>query len=716
MKTGIVMMLLMGLAAGTVQAALIAYEPFEGVDGTDVDTTTGGTGWTGAWSDTRGAATQFVFSDPGLTFGGLETSGLKATYLGNGAGGNTRYSRSLGSAITVDASNPELWASYVLDLNETQAGRGCGVELTNGGSPVVGFGKGINRALAIGEGDDLGVGSAALNVAPVVAKSGATFFVLKLAFDGADTVATVYAAKGTETGFDISDVGTFGGSATITLSGPITIDGVNLFGYHGSTATNSVDDIRIGDSYGDFFETDLANTPIPGNNDSDVSLATDLEWQPPTPSTYIATGYDVWFGTEPNELDPARDMTQIAVKQAATAVLNADLVTEWGAGLVNGQKYYWQVDAYEPNVLGDTLHPGDLWNFTAIPPNVIINDDPVSVTVAAGDEAVFTVNAANAAGYLWYKSTDAVTYTELSGETSQSLTLSNVQQEHEGWYFCHVDGIEPQDSTAARLMTERLLGHWTFDNTLDAAVGGLTATAVDPNEDNAIAPSVGYGTDGDAMIGMGSLSLDNSEISEGGWLSVPGSEQLYNFYPQGLTISTWIKTTVSGYDEIVSKNYDDGASRFFHRLAGSNGLFRFGSAGAWTNGAINDGDWHLMVTTYDPATKTTQVYLDGEPRGSASMSPTSEGNLAPITIGGSALPNATKDSAWNGFIDDVKIYTYALTTEAIAQEYFDVTGVASCIYEFDGAAFDVNNDCVVNMADMAMVAQYWLDSGLYPPI
>ena len=39
-----------------------------------------------------------------------------------GTGGNTSYSRSLGSAITVDASNSELWASYLLDLNETQSG------------------------------------------------------------------------------------------------------------------------------------------------------------------------------------------------------------------------------------------------------------------------------------------------------------------------------------------------------------------------------------------------------------------------------------------------------------------------------------------------------------------------------------------------------------------------------------------------------------------
>lgn len=227
----------------------IAYEPFDGADGTDVDTTTGGTGWTGAWSDTRGAATQFVFSDPGLTFGDLETSGLKATYLGNGTGGNTRYSRSLGSAITVDASNPELWASYLLDLNEINSGRGCGVELTNGGTPVVGFGKGVNRDLAIGEGGNLGVQGTAINVAPLVVETGATFFVLKLAFDGTDTVATVYAAKSTETGFDISDVGTFGGSATITLSGSITIDGVNLFGYHGSTVTNSMDEIVLARQY-----------------------------------------------------------------------------------------------------------------------------------------------------------------------------------------------------------------------------------------------------------------------------------------------------------------------------------------------------------------------------------------------------------------------------------------------------------------------------------
>ncbi len=709
-------MLLMAFAAGTAQGALIAYEPFEGTETAAVDGTSGGAGWNGAWTISAGGAGSFTFVSPGMTFTEVETSGLKATYDPTGVS-TTLFNRSLTLAITVDASNPEVWASALVEIGsgggDVNSGRGIGVELTNSGTAVVGFGKHLNSNFGVGPAMS---GAGWVNSTVPANSVGIRFVVLKLTFDGTDTVATVYVATDGDT-IDITDPTTFTGTATTTIAGALTFDGVNLYGYHGGTTSNGVDEIKVADSYSDFFETDLANTPIPGDNVSGVSLTTDLSWQPPTPSTYIATGYDVWFGTEPNELDPAYDITQIAAKQAATAVLNADLVAAWGAGLVNGQKYYWQVDAYEPNVLGDALHPGDLWNFTAMPPNVIINDGPVSVTVAAGDEAVFTVDASNAAGYQWYKSTDmGVTYTELSGETLASLTLGNVQQTDEGWYFCHVDGIEPQDSAVARLMTERLVGHWTFDNTLDAAVGGLTAVAVDPNENNAIAPAIDYGVDADSMIGSGSLSLDNSEFSEGGWLTVPGSEELYNFYPQGLTISTWIKTTVSGYDEIVSKNYDDGASRFFHRIAGSNGLFRFGSAGAWTNGAINDGNWHLMVSTYDAATGTAQVYLDGEPRGSASMSPTSEGNLAPITIGGSALPDATKAFAWNGFIDDVKIYTYALTKEAIAQEYFDVTGVASCIYEFDGAAFDVNNDCVVNMADMAMVAQYWLDSGLYPPI
>lgn len=709
MKKMLVLMLLAVMSAG-VSAALIAYDPFEGNDAADVDTTTGGTGWTGAWSKTTTTAAHFVFSDPGNTFDTLDVAGQKALFLGSG-GGTARYNRSI-SSVTVDGSNPELWFSYILELNETQSGRGCGVELTNGGTSVVALGKGVNK--------NIGIGTAFTTdfVNTTLTRPGVSFLVLKLEFDGTDTIATIYGAKGDEAGFDISDVATFGATYSITLTGPVTIDGVNLYGYHSSTLTNSIDEVRLGDSYGDFFETDLANTPVPGDTVPGVSLTTDLSWQPPTPSTYIATGYDVWFGTEPNELNiAAYDITQIAVKQAGTTILNADLVTEWGAGLVNGQKYYWYVDAYEPNGLSDILHLGDLWSFTAIPSNVIINDDPVSVTVAAGfDQEVFTVNASNATGYQWYKSTDAVSYTELAGETLASLTLGNVQQDDEGWYFCHVDGIDPQDSAAAQLMTERLVGYWTFDNTLADAESGLTTTVIDPNETDGIPPVWGYGADADAIVGTGSLELNNSDdpsYNVGGWLQIDNSADLFNFYPQGLTISTWIKTPAgqSGeYNEIVSKNAGVTATRLFHRVAGTNGLFRMGSPGATTQQSISDGQWHLMVSTYDPTTGTAQVYLDGTARNS--FSPTPETNSAPLTIGGSSSEGA--EFGWIGFIDDVKIYTYPRTAEDVAQEYFDVTGKRSCIYEFDGAAVDLSGNCIADIADVAMLAEFWLDNGLYP--
>lgn len=60
---------------------------------------------------------------------------------------------------------------------------------------------------------------------------------------------TVYVATGDEAELDITDVSTFTGTATITLTSAVTIDGVNLYGYHSSTTSNTIDEIVIARQY-----------------------------------------------------------------------------------------------------------------------------------------------------------------------------------------------------------------------------------------------------------------------------------------------------------------------------------------------------------------------------------------------------------------------------------------------------------------------------------
>ena len=71
---------------------------------------------------------------------------------------------------------------------------------------------------------------------------------LKLAFDGTDTTATMY-IDGSAT----APLGSASAVGSITIAGAVSIDGVNLYGYHSLTVDNTLDELRIGDTKADII-------------------------------------------------------------------------------------------------------------------------------------------------------------------------------------------------------------------------------------------------------------------------------------------------------------------------------------------------------------------------------------------------------------------------------------------------------------------------------
>jgi len=224
------------------RTSLIAYEGFQGTADVDLDGNGSGTGWADAsWTDENGTASQFVYEDPGLVHKTLAVSGLSATYKGNGSGANTRYSRGLDTTITLDTDGETLWASYILDMQETFSGRGFGVELTNNGSPVVAFGKGVNSSSGLGT-------AFTSNWENVGNPTGVKLLMLELFYDlTADETTAMLLIDGSAS----APLGSASATGSITIPGPVTIDGVNLYGYHTDTVDNTLDELRLGDTQGD---------------------------------------------------------------------------------------------------------------------------------------------------------------------------------------------------------------------------------------------------------------------------------------------------------------------------------------------------------------------------------------------------------------------------------------------------------------------------------
>ncbi len=142
---------------------------------------------------------------------------------------------------------------------------------------------------------------------------------------------------------------------------------------------------------------------------------------------------------------------------------------------------------------------------------------------------------------------------------------------------------------------------------------------------------------------------------------------------QGLTISTWIKTTDSS-SNIFSYN-TSGVSDFFFRVE-SNALklqwttYAGKSSTATTatgTSNIADGDWHLLVGTRD-STGVFRVYVDGVLEGTSSSSPQSGALSASSASLCSSLTSSSRSCSL--FYSHVR----ELTADEIRQNYEATVG------------------------------------------
>jgi len=215
-----------------------------------------------------------------------------------------------------------------------------------------------------------------------------------------------------------------------------------------------------------------------------------------------------------------------------------------------------------------------------------------------------------------------------------------------------------------------LILHYTFDEgsstqVWDSATGGNNhATAVTG------AHWISNGRFGGAY-GPGSTAATVNRF-------FPANQSDLNFLPRGdaFTISVWVRTTfvAGGYRTIIGK--DDGivsgyaqtrlwTTNTMTNVQGINGG-QFGGQ-LVTAPALNDGQWHLltMVNDIDAGTWRTRVYYDDGTQ--FTQFNTGPGGTTPglLRIGDTTLGG----NAWNGQLDDLRIYRRALVPSEITALY-----------------------------------------------
>ncbi len=208
-------------------------------------------------------------------------------------------------------------------------------------------------------------------------------------------------------------------------------------------------------------------------------------------------------------------------------------------------------------------------------------------------------------------------------------------------------------------------------------------TSVNDSMGNVAVGTISFGATGNTAVGtcgsgtatemwndgttgkyVGSLGFDGGDDA----VSVPNTAAINFNGMAGITMSAWIKPTSAGETSrgrVVDK---DGAVNGYQMYVTDTGNVGFAidtATGDYleaksTSGLLTFNTWHSVVTTYNSADSSYVVYIDGQSQPTA-IDHTGSGTI--VDNGGSLYigNRAAGDRTFDGQIDDVRIYNYALT-------------------------------------------------------
>jgi len=429
--------------------------------------------------------------------------------------------------------------------------------------------------------------------------------------------------------------------------------------------------------------TDLVETTVytgtPVNSANHVDPATVLSWQPPTGITDPL--YHVYLGTDPNDF--------------GAPVYSGTDTTYDPQGLALATTYYWRVDVEDGE---GTVYPGLLMQFTTgglvgspVPADEQAALDPYNLTLEwTGDEFITSYDV--------YLGTEPGSLALVATVTEPSLALTDLETSAD--YYWRVDTRDGAGQLIAtgpvwQFSTGGLVAHWKMDTLAE----GIAKDAV------GAADGI---LEGDPNSTVGVIDDPNLPGAFGKALVLNGTDQYVDVGDQdhleglpGMTISVWVKpATTSGGARIIE--HED--VFYFYRDTNRYRFTIHGTPGNATSARlIVPGNWNHVVGTTDGV--ETKLYVDGVLQATVASGPMPS-SVHPLSIGArrSAGGPPASNQFFAGAIDDVRIYSAALTAESVAELY-----ASSCLaLEPDPAngAADVPLDADLNWRAGAQVTGY----------
>ncbi|MDP2217798.1 MAG: LamG-like jellyroll fold domain-containing protein [Methanolobus sp.] len=149
------------------------------------------------------------------------------------------------------------------------------------------------------------------------------------------------------------------------------------------------------------------------------------------------------------------------------------------------------------------------------------------------------------------------------------------------------------------------------------------------------------------------------------------NEKIITGYP--FSISLWLNTTSSGSEQAVANlAYSSAQNSYYGIDMTSGGVVRLvarNTNARYLNGVqINDGQWHHVVAVYRSSNDRT-LYVDGVSAGTDGRGTNFNANSNRWTFG--RWGDSTPSNYFNGYIDDVRLYSRALNSTEVQQLYMN---------------------------------------------
>ena len=335
--------------------------------------------------------------------------------------------------------------------------------------------------------------------------------------------------------------------------------------------------------------------------------------------------------------------------------------------------------------------------------NNTTTSSPVAVTVSNPSAFDFSLSTGGAQSVVRGSSaTNTITATLASG-TAQSVTYS-VSGLPSGATSSVTPGscsptcsatVTIQTAASTPLATSTITVTGTAGSVVRTATFGLTVTSSSSGTSGPIVKlSLDEGTGTTANDGSGngnSGTLQNGPTwttgKSGGALNFDGSNDTLfiansaslNTISTGLTFTAWVyrNSTQSGFVSVAAREV--GTSYYEHFYFGfENGSYRWfvnttgGYSSVSMGGSSPTGQWVHVAGTYDGA--NVRLYVNGVQQFSTPHSGTFATDTTGVTIGASHNDSShAAEEAFNGKVDDVAIYWYALTAQQVQQLYQGAT-------------------------------------------